>query len=458
MHILFANPPWWEAGPGGTLRKGIRAGSRWPFTLPAAHAPDQFRFGGYLPFPFFLAHAAAHTQQLLPEATVEIRDSIARGESYNAFFEHLQTRRPDWLVLETATAAWVHDSTLLQILQSAHPEIRVILAGPLDAEKHAGIFSFHPNVKAIVCGEYDKLIAAAITAPSPAQVFPHNLLTREELAASPLPMWDEAAALHYYDACPPMPESAGPRAPQLTLWTSRGCPHKCIFCVWPAVMTGNDPDGSHARTVRFYLPDYIERHILNRLAAAHAAGHPYRTLYLDDDTFNLSKKHTRDMCAVLAKIGLPWSAMCRADTIGPDEWRLMRDSGCYGVKLGFESGSQAVIDTIINKKLDLAAAKDTAIWLRKELGLTVHGTFTINLPGETKEQQAETLAYIDALYRDGGLDSHQLSGTAEIEGTPMHTLAREKTLAAYPAAEITADYLPSPDGQAKIEQLQRQLR
>ena len=79
MHILFSNPPWWEFGPDRQLRQGIRAGSRWPFTRPAVHAPDQFRFGGYLPFPFFLAHAAAHTRELLPAATVELRDSIARG-------------------------------------------------------------------------------------------------------------------------------------------------------------------------------------------------------------------------------------------------------------------------------------------------------------------------------------------------------------------------------------------
>ena len=41
-------------------------------------------------------------------------------------------------------------------------------------------------------------------------------------------------------------------SPQAHVLTSRGCPFKCIFCVWPAAMTGNDPDGENKRSVRQY--------------------------------------------------------------------------------------------------------------------------------------------------------------------------------------------------------------
>jgi radical SAM superfamily enzyme YgiQ (UPF0313 family) len=85
--------------------------------------------------------------------------------------------------------------------------------------------------------------------------------------------------------------------------------------------------------------------------------------------------------------------------------------------------------------------------------MTVHGTFTVGLPGETKEQQHETIAYIKDLYDTGGLDTHQLSGTAEIEGTPLHTLKVTGSLEKYAAAKIDDAYMANPDGAAKLREM-----
>ena len=79
----------------------------------------------------------------------------------------------------------------------------------------------------------------------------------------------------------------------------------------------------------------------------------FNTIYFDDDTFNLGNRHVLNMCEVMRKINKPWAAMCRADTIKMETWKVMKDSGCFGVKLGFESGNQFVVDKIVNKHLDL---------------------------------------------------------------------------------------------------------
>lgn len=447
MKILFSNPAWWEFDETGNIRMGIRAGSRWPFTRGAHHEPDRFRFGGYLPFPFFLAHAASYTARLLPDASVTLRDSIARGESYESFARYLKTARPNWLVIETATPSWEHDARWLKALAQDMPDTRVIITGTLDATRAPEVLAEFPNVVAIVQGEYDKQIAKVIQGAR--GLIAHDLLTRDELNAAPAPMFDEVAALSYWDPCP-----TGQAAPQLQAWTSRGCPYKCVFCVWPAIMTGNDPEGKNTRSVRCQDPLTVEAHLRSRIEIAKAKGVPYRSIYLDDDTFNLSQKHTRAMCEVMKRIGLPWSAMCRADTVDRETWQLMRDSGCFGVKLGFESGSQWVIDNIVNKRLNLAEAAEAARFLRK-IGMTVHGTFTIGLPGETEAQQEETKAFIRELYATGALDTHQLSGTAEIEGTPLHSLRRDGHLDKYPGAKIDSGYVASPDGQRKIEAMTR---
>lgn len=473
MKILFSNPPWWEGGTSAAdpLRMGIRAGSRWPFTRHATHEPDVFRFGGYLPFPFFLGYAAAYTSDYLAHRMamgldpmrVSIRDSIARGESYGTYIDYVRELAPDWIVIETATPSWPHDERVLTLIKSRSPESKIILAGPIDCAQVPAILEKHSNVVAVVQGEYDKQITAVIAGGKRGLV-PHNLLTLEEMNMAPMPMFDEACALHYADGCPIFPRENRPeqggaasngqgRYPQLQVWTSRGCPFKCIFCVWPATMTGNDPDGTRPRAVRGYSADYMAAFLTDRLERAAKAGIPYRSIYFDDDTFNLTDKHVLAICPVMKQIGLPWSAMCRADTVKPDTWRAMKDAGCFGVKLGFESGSQVVIDTIINKRLNLAKALDTALWLRTELGMSVHGTFTIGLPGETPDQQQETRDFISRAYAIGAIDTHQLSGTSEIEGTPLHTLTHGggATLAKYPGAHVDADYQSSPDGQRKIE-------
>jgi radical SAM superfamily enzyme len=131
----------------------------------------------------------------------------------------------------------------------------------------------------------------------------------------------------------------------------------------------------------------------------------------------------------------------------------MKDAGCFGVKLGFESGSQYVVDKIVNKHLDLGYAR-TVVDELKRIGMTVHGTFTVGLPGETREQMAETLAFIESL----PLDSHQLSGTAEIEGTPLHTLRTAGHLDAYEGASMEAGSTMHTDGNKRFAQLAEELR
>lgn len=210
-------------------------------------------------------------------------------------------------------------------------------------------------------------------------------------------------------------------------------------------MTGNDPTGDSKRTIRFHSPEWVEAYIRHMLTK-----HPYKQAYLDDDTFNLNQKHTIQICEVMKRIGLPWSAMCRADTIDGLTWGIMKDSGCFGVKIGFESGSQWVIDHIVNKKLDITEARKRCHWLQHRIGIKVHTTWTVGLPGEKPEHQRQTLQMIEAMYQDGSHTTHQLSGTATVDGTPLDHISRGESLAKYDGA-TTEGFLKSPDGQRKIE-------
>jgi radical SAM superfamily enzyme YgiQ (UPF0313 family) len=431
--IVFSNPPWWENNVCG-----VRAGSRWPHTYTAQfNRPDNFQFGEYIPFPFFMGYATSYARKAGHKA--ELRDSIATRESYQSYFAWLKKTDPEFLVIETATPSWAHDQKVIQEIKRILPNIKIILTGTISAVSPQEIIE-KKGVFAVVKGEYEKGVLRAVEKGG---VIEAELLSQKEMNEAPFPEYPIECWDHYCDHQP-----RGQKFPHAQVWASRGCPFKCIFCVWPAAMTGNDPDGKGKRTVRYYTPEYMENfsgYLIKRF--------PFKSIYFDDDTFNLGNKHTLEMCEIMGKIGLPWSAMCRADTIPIETWKIMKDSGCFGVKLGFESGSQYVVDHIVNKHLNLDEGAGVVRHL-KEIGMTVHGTFTVGLPGETAEQRQETIKFIKSL----PFDSYQLSGTAEIEGTPLATLRKEGHLEKYDGAKIDDSYILESDGHKKFKALVQELK
>ena len=316
-------------------------GSRWPHTIHTHSTPDKFIFGGYLPYPFFMGYATTYAARATG-ADVVMRDSLALRESYATYFNHLREANYRYIFIESASPSWEHDGQIIFAIKKVVPEARIVVTGPIAAKAKEIMENF--PVHAVIKGEYEKGSVRVLEGEE--GIIEHDLLTLEEMNSAPFPYYDEVIAHRYWDDNP-----RGQSAPHAQVWSSRGCPFKCIFCVWPATMTGNDPDGTGKRSVRHYTPEYMEA-FLSELTGKYG----YSSIYFDDDTFNIGNSHVLKMSEVMKKIGLPWSAMCRADTSRMESWKIMRDSGCYGVKLGFESGNQWVVDNIVNKHLDLEYA------------------------------------------------------------------------------------------------------
>lgn len=438
MKVLFSNPPWWDSVESGRWRAGVRAGSRWPFTGIVQSEPDKFKYGDYLPYPFFMGYAASFAA-VNSSASICFHDSIALRESYQSYFAFLERERFDLIFIESASPSWSHDADLILKISRLLPETKIVVTGPVASAKAEAILADYP-VHACIRGEYEKGAVRVIEGAT--GVIDYDLLTLREMNDAPTPYLDEEHAYRYFDFF----QMGQGCFPHLQLWTSRGCPYKCIFCVWPATMTGNDPDGSGIRKVRQYSAEKLEKTIYELLSRFPQ----YRSIYFDDDTFNLGNQHVADVCGVMKKIGLPWGAMCRTDSSSMELWSLMRDSGCRAVKLGFESGNQYVVDTIVNKQLDLEQASQVVFEL-KRLGMIVHGTFTYGLPGESREQMQDTKRFIMSL----PFDTIQESGCAAIEGTPLDTLSRLGHLDKYSGAQMDDSFVHQTDGAKKLNQLVR---
>lgn len=118
MKVLFSNPPWWDGrqrieGAAGDFADlyvaGVRAGSRWPFTMTLRQPPDEFAYGAYLPYPFFLGYATTYAARHI-DGQVEFRDSIALRESYQSYMAFVLAGQFDYIVIELASPSWPHST------------------------------------------------------------------------------------------------------------------------------------------------------------------------------------------------------------------------------------------------------------------------------------------------------------------------------------------------------------
>jgi radical SAM superfamily enzyme YgiQ (UPF0313 family) len=261
MKILFSNPPWWgkqdwqtfKDWKTGKIRKeyryyqGVRAGSRWPSKFLAQSSPDNFIFRDYIPFPYFMAYAASYVKKH-SDATVIMRDSIARKESYESYFKYLQQEKFDYIFIESSTPSYKDDKKIINKIKQLLPNTKIVVTGTIGIKGKEILDDL--EVYAVIKGEYEKGSLRVINGES--GVIDFDFLTQKEMNEAPLPYFEEEVLKRYYNNRP-----LGHKYPQAQVLSSRGCPYKCIFCAWPATMTSNDPDGTNIRKVRFYNKDYM---------------------------------------------------------------------------------------------------------------------------------------------------------------------------------------------------------
>ncbi len=164
----------------------------------------------------------------------------------------------------------------------------------------------------------------------------------------------------------------------ISMTTSRGCPHGCIFCV------GRKMVGAR---VRYRNPGRVVDEL------AHIAGYGFHQVNLADDLFTASAGHCLAVCDEILRRGLEvrWTSFARVDTVSVALLKKMRQAGCLAVSFGIESGDPGILKTI-RKGITLAQV-EAAVAMCHEAGLMPHGSFILGLPGETPETIERTLAF-----------------------------------------------------------------
>lgn len=387
MDVLFTNPPcvrWMN----GHIRYGPRAGSRWPWTVPD-------RPSAHFAFPFFMAYAAAQLQQHGVDAY--LYDAVAYQEyNYGTYFDHVKGMSPTIIVIETSTPTIDID---LMVARRLSEIAEIALAGP-----HATILAEDliklPYVAYVLKGEYE-LSALDMWRTRRPGIYEYQFLKNVDDA--PYPYRDPEVINRYWE-----PTMLTPK-PQLQVYASRGCPFRCVFCMWSPVMykgkyRARDPK-KVADEIRYCIDHFGTKSIL-----------------FDDDTFNIGSKRIAALCDELKHIGLPWTMMGRLDTTPLWVFDKMVDCGCVGMRFGVETFSQKISNNI-KKGLDCQVAVDTLRYLSKRYTrLPIHITTMKNLPGETEEDRALNLQIISDLgFADNSsIRNHQVSSCVPFPGTELY--------------------------------------
>jgi radical SAM superfamily enzyme YgiQ (UPF0313 family) len=119
-----------------------------------------------------------------------------------------------------------------------------------------------------------------------------------------------------------------------------------------------------------------------------------KEFFFDDDTFNIQKARTIELCEKLKPLSLTWSCNSRVTT-DFDTLKAMKEAGCRLLIVGFESGDPQILKNI-KKGAPVQRARDFVKDCRA-LGLVIHGDFILGLPGETKESIRNTIRFAKQL-------------------------------------------------------------
>jgi len=161
--------------------------------------------------------------------------------------------------------------------------------------------------------------------------------------------------------------------------TSRGCPNACNYCC---------SDALWGRKVRF-------RSIDNVMEEIDSVGERFGAtdFYVIDDTFSVSKDRVREFSDRMGQNDYSWSCLTRANKVDDEIASQMKDSGCRIVKVGLESGNEDVLRSM-NKRSDLDDVRSASeSFAQVELPWIAYLMFGV--PGETEEQRAETLRFVN---------------------------------------------------------------
>lgn len=391
MRTLFLNPPSFEGFDGG-------ASSRWPATR---------EIESYW-YPVWLCYPAG----MLPDS------KVVDAPPHKISIEQTVQMAKDFelLVLFTSTPGFDIDVKMASMMKDVNSKLKVCFVGPpvtVDAER---ILRTTPAIDFVVRREFDHPIVKFATG-TPLDELP-NVSFRKDGKVVHNP---EGGYVEDLDSLPWVTKVYKRDLdfrrynvpfllnPFISLYTSRGCPAQCTFCLWPQTHSGHRWRTRSAEGVA------------NEVKWALENFQGLKEVFFDDDTFNYQKKRTLEICEKLGPLNFTWSCTSRVTT-DYDTLKAMKEAGARLMIVGYETGDPQVLKNI-KKGATLDMARRFTENAHK-LGLTIHGDFIVGLPGDTRESIRRTIDFAKSL----DTETIQVSIAHPYPGTEFYDYVKQNGL------------------------------
>lgn len=188
----------------------------------------------------------------------------------------------------------------------------------------------------------------------------------------------------------------------ISVSTMRGCPYTCKWC---------------SRAV--YGLSYRRRSplkVVEELLMVQARYQP-DTYWFVDDVFTINHKWLREFvtCLKEKRLKIAYECITRADRMSEEVIDLLRQSGCFRVWIGAESGSQQVIDRM-DRRVEVGQVREM-IRKAQERGISAGTFIMLGYPGETEADIEETILHL----KTSNPDLFTITVAYPIKGTELFT-------------------------------------
>jgi hopanoid biosynthesis associated radical SAM protein HpnJ len=386
LKTLFLNPPSFENFDGG-------AGSRWPATREI----ESYWYPVWLAYPSGMLEGSRLLDA--PPHHVSAEETINIAKDY------------EFLVLFTSTPGFPGDIRLAEAIKRTNPHIKICFVGPhVSVLPERALRDCHA-IDFVARKEFDYTVVEFAQGKPLAEILGISYRKNGAVVHNP-----DRPQITDLDALPEVTEiykrDLDVRRynvpfllhPFVSLYTTRGCPAQCTFCLWPQTLSGHP----------------WRKRSTDKVAAEMAKAKQYwpwvKEFFFDDDTFNLQKARTIELCQKLKPLGLTWSCTSRVTT-DYETLKAMREAGCRLLIVGYESGDPQIL-----KNIKKGATVERARQFTKDchkLGLVIHGDFILGLPGETRESIRRTIDFAKEL----DVETIQVSVAHAYPGTELFDYA-----------------------------------
>ena len=404
MKVYFINPPF-KAEYGKFSRE-----SRSPAVTKS----------GALYYPLWLIYAAAYVQKNGHE--VYFLDAPAKPLNEDETLALLADKADDHtlFVLDTSTPSIKRDVNFAEHIKQIYPHAYLVLVGTHPSACAEETLGYSKAVDAVAIGEYDETIkelANAIENRRELMQVRGLCLRREEtfIRTGIMPSIKNLDDIPFASAF--IKDNLNERDyffaaatyPSIQIFTGRGCPFHCNFCVYPQTMHGHIFRARSAENVVDEF-EYIAENFPD-----------VKEVVIEDDTFTVNKKRVLEICNLLVSKGinkrLKWLCNARVN-LDYETMCAMKKAGCRLIIPGIESGSQQILDNI--KKGTKVEQFYRYVSDAKRAGLLIHACYMVGNCGETKETMNETLKLALKL----NTDTAQFFPLIPYPGTEAYTWAK----------------------------------